>query len=357
MRRFDKRGSAPLALLLSAVLCLGCFCQLSGMDTLEYRISYLWESPVSMPSAAEVYRLHQEGLPVNALWWTHTGKQEIGSEPLQRQVQVSALALCGSSGLLFPEAAALEYEDTDRCLLGRETAARLFGDDQVEGLRVSFGEREYEVAGVLQDIKELFVYELDAGEKQPLQRLTADCDGSGSKAAVRNQVEGLYAPEALLDFDLLYFLGQLAALIIPVCFLWTVWSRVRRSELKKSVRLVLLWGMPLLFLFLSVNWLKVPVDFIPVKWSDFDFFRGLWQEKQAGLQRFFTTALTPPDLHWIRPLLRAALLETGAAVCFAYGTGRWKAGKEWGNGKDRIKKCIESLRKKHKSGEGRELNR
>ena len=250
-RSSDKSNSAPLALLLSAVLCLGVFCQLSDLDTLEYRISYLWESTASMPSAAEVYRLHREGLAVNALWWTPAGKQEIGSEPLRRQVQVLALALCGSSSLLFPEAAALEYGDTDRCLLGRETAARLFGDDRAEGLRVSFGGREYEVAGVLRDIEELFVYELDAGEKQPLQRLTTGCDGSGSKAVVRNQAEGLYVPEALLDFDLLYFLGQLAALMVPACFLRTVWGRVRRSGLKKPARLVLLWAMPLLFLLLS----------------------------------------------------------------------------------------------------------
>ncbi len=357
MKRAFKTSSALLAFLFSAVLCLGSFYQLSGMNVLENRVSYLWETQESMPTAAEIYQLHQGELPLNVLWWTTAGKQEIVCKQLQRQVSAPTLALCGSSAVLFPEVTALEYGDTDRCLLGRETAARLFGDNRVEGLRVSFAGRECEVTGVLQNIRELFVYELAAGEKRSLQRFTVSCNGSERKAVVRNQAEGLYAPEILLDFDLLYFLGQLISLIVPACFWWTALGVVRKSELKKLVRLVLLWGMPLLFLFFSVSWLKVPVDCIPVRWSDFDFWRDLWREKMNGLERFFTTALMPSDMLWIKPLMKAVIFETGSVVFFAYGSGGWKSGEECGNVKDRIKECVENLRKKYRGGKTHKLNR
>lgn len=359
MRRSVKSASLLLAVLLSAVLCLESFYELSKAGPLENRISYLWESPAVMPVPDKVYQMHQGGLPVRALWWTPVGKGEIESGQLRRKVQVPVLALCGSSALLFPAAAVLEYKDTGRCLLGRETAARLFGDDRAEGLRVSFAGREYEVAGVLQDVRELFVYELAAEEKLPLQRLTVECDDHAGKAMARNQAEGLCGPESLLDFDLLYFLGQLVSLIVPGCFLWVVLAAVRRSEMNRSVRLALFWGLLLLFLALSMRWLKVPVDFIPVRWSDFEFWRTLFHEKQNCLRRFFTTALAPPDMLWIVPLLRAALLEAGAAVCFAFACGGLSrpGGKGWENGKDRVKECIKDLWNKYRGGKRGELNR
>lgn len=56
MRRSVKSASLLLAVLLSAVLCLGSFYELSKAGPLENRISYLWESPAVMPVPDKVTR-------------------------------------------------------------------------------------------------------------------------------------------------------------------------------------------------------------------------------------------------------------------------------------------------------------
>ena len=121
-------------------------------------------------SAAEIQRLREhweeenEGEVLPAVFWREQKSVRVQNESWNRSASVTELAVCGSSGLLYPGQAFLSEEDREGCLIDRETSWRLFGDAAAIGSLVECQGELYQVRGVLQESAPVLVRMAREGE-------------------------------------------------------------------------------------------------------------------------------------------------------------------------------------------------
>ena len=211
-------------------------------------------------------------------------------------------------------------EFSGSCVLGSVTASKLFGDENVAGLKVSFNGKEYTVRCVSAIVKELFAYTKESGGDGTFNRLTLAFDDPASKGFIRSKAETLYGPDNLLDHNLICFLLEIVAAALIIVFAVLIcksipenrkWDIFLKCAVWASVVLVIIWII------------KVPVDFIPGRWSDFTFWKELIWSKKEALNTFISTELSPMDMIWVRKYFAITALEILSAFSLVlFGVGK-----------------------------------
>ncbi|MCI8565189.1 MAG: ABC transporter permease [Lachnospiraceae bacterium] len=182
-RSRTKGGGRFLCMWLMRAVCAGALIWLS-LEGMRYAAAFdrsrgLCVVRLSQEVSAEKIRAMREDWeaeneeePFPAVFWQEQKGVRIRNEAWNRDVSVTELLVCGSSGLLFPGQAFLAAEDTAGCLIDRETSWQLFGDASAVGSMVEFEGETYQVCGVLQESAPVFVH-------------TAQEDGAFSCLALR----------------------------------------------------------------------------------------------------------------------------------------------------------------------------
>ena len=113
----------------------------------------------------------------------------------------------------------------------------------------------------------------------------------------------------------------LVPVIVFVIFLWYFYLRYKKQQewvwkaLMAAAGLILL----LLSLFLIKQWVQIPYDYIPEKWSDFTFWTELWKEKADGMECLIKIQKSILDLEWMNSLFKSIILGVLAGVFFVAG--------------------------------------
>lgn len=320
MRRWLSAALAAMGVLLflgAAVLC-------SRLEPLSNRISGLYENRERAIAAEEAFQRQREGeLGMSVTWWQKKGRESLKSSGTGRSVQAEVLALCGRSDRLCSDTAALDYDQTSYCLLGRRTASELFGSSRAAGLQVEYEGRAYRVKAVCGDIEDAFIYEAGREAGLTFSRLTAACDDAKGQAIVKNKVTSLFMPDRFLDYCFLTFLAELFLMLIPAaagCRVIALYRDCWKKE--QGIRRLLIQAAGFLALailakFISLQ-IQVPADCFPPRWSDFVFWTELWKEKKAAVLLLFETELAAPDLVFLRSFGKTILLGICSMMLFAW---------------------------------------
>lgn len=144
--------------------------------------------------------------------WTEQSGEMVCQPDGSRPVRTRVLAINGSSDLLIPRGKILKEDDLEGCLLGCETAEKLFGSRNVSGLTLCYGERELTIRGVLEEPGDLLV--VVAGDADTFRRITLRSDepfAAGLVAERFLQNYGLFARQ--IRYDL--FGGEYLQSLIP----------------------------------------------------------------------------------------------------------------------------------------------
>lgn len=99
----------------------------------------------------------EKGGGVEFTVWKEEKRQRVEGVDGGRSVIADIVEINGSSELLYPGGTILHTGDTDGCLIGEETAEKLFGSRRVEGLALCCGGRELTVRGVVRSSKAVLV--------------------------------------------------------------------------------------------------------------------------------------------------------------------------------------------------------
>lgn len=281
-------------LVVSCILLLILVIQIRSLEPLDHQITYIWQNKDKIPDTDRAYELLDEAQDYDMLWWTTEGKNFISCEELSTEVQCPVIAMTGDAG---------------SCTLGYQTASRLFGDTNVIGLKVAFQGQEFTIRSVSEDIKDLFAYARPRKDKGSFDRLTLYFDDPGMKGFVRSRAETIYEPDEMLDQDLVCFMVEIGAAIILILAGLLANRAIKLKSAGKPTRIVLTcitWTVVASF----IIWLvKVPVDFIPGKWSDFDFWKELIWAKKNAIYTFISAELSAMDMNWVRKYFAIVVTE------------------------------------------------
>lgn len=281
-------------------------------------------SSLSGQEAADMaQREREEEMACDFVLWGEKSGQTAENPELGRSAEVKSVLLYGSSSLLFPSTAPLAAGDTEGCLVDSSTAWQLFGSTAPIGSKLEFGGRKLTVRGILDTDRPLLLAEA-AGKERELNYVTlrvpkgvpagkareefaarhglsGNWDASGTPAALAGTVS--LAPAFLLLLSVLFFLVKtgFSCSEFPVPF---------------GVCLLAAGAVWFLLLWLTEFSFSIPEEYLPGKWSDFDFWGELWTQKKSELLTFLITEKTEFALIRLLPALRACGFGLCALLLF-----------------------------------------
>lgn len=98
---------------------------------------------------------------LSCVFWTDSGKKNIENTDYHKSLMAKTIVVCGNSAILFPDENYVS--EGGYCLLGKEVAVKLFGSTSVNGRSIYVDGKEYSVAGVLKEQKDIAVIASDEG--------------------------------------------------------------------------------------------------------------------------------------------------------------------------------------------------
>lgn len=132
-------------------------------------------------------KLPEEGL--DAVVWTEHESETVTNPEYNRSTEVRTLGVAGDPSILFPGANRLAFSATGYCILGEDTAWRLFGSTRAVGRKVEIRGESYHVAGIEYQEKELCVYGLMPGRDEEVTDLAVRSESLAQMEMDKNRIE------------------------------------------------------------------------------------------------------------------------------------------------------------------------
>ena len=163
--------------LFSLFLAGGClFASLLfavGAARAGQRADAVWQNPViylEKPLSVE----NAQTMTGNAVFtaWGEMAGQTVTDPDLGKSVQTNVVWLYGSSEWILPASAVLPAEDNKGCLIGKDTAWKLFGSTNVNGMQICVGAQMRTIRGVVQQPGNGVYLQMTEKKKKVFHRLT-----------------------------------------------------------------------------------------------------------------------------------------------------------------------------------------
>lgn len=258
--------------------------------------------------------------PFRFTLWGSKKKQEIRFEEYGRKKDAEVFFICGSSNLLFPTEPSLDISDQESCLLSGDIAYELFGSRDVEGQKIYYGRKEYTIKGVLKQVKQTMVVQADNKTEAMLDAAALRIPQGRLVSLAVADFEQLYgAADLKLNLNAVLLWGRFFVSLLPLCMTFLLaYAAVKKIISFRQVpfQCFVLSAVVILFLFFCI-WLGecrqgLSFPFTPSKWSDFQYWKGVFQELVKGFWNFIVIEKREPER-----IIIENLLSTVKYMCFS----------------------------------------
>lgn len=325
-RWFLLLSAVAIVCFCGAVYQSQCFAALSGSVLLRYREPSLMIEAVE--GALENAPAH--GTVLDATLWSEYESQPVSNE-WDREARLRVLLAYGDTKRAYPvnckEGVHPARGDAEGCAVDRAAAYALFGSRDVLGSALTWQGERYVVRGVLEGMRGIVL--VQAGEKDTRAfanlALAVSPDVNGREAAESfSLMNGFGIPDAIQDAPFCVQFADALALL-PA---WVVAAALIINMISRTVGLrtnpVLCLGAAAitaaaaaLMLYASQFSPPFPERYIPTRWSDFSFWKGLaaqWKIHAGQLR-----SVDPLIADGMRgdAVIGCGILSAAAAACFA----------------------------------------
>lgn len=261
-------------------------------------------------------------LPFTA--WSEQKQVTVVNQELYREIQANLIRVCGDSRLVLDGGSWLDWENTEGCLMNKNLCIALFGSTNVVGQKVWILDKEYMVKGLLRGTSNTILVETEEKEEVLLERISVEMPRNGIQEQELQTWSEQFGVEGVsLNFQAYRVFGQTAVRVLPCilffCILIPVVGKVHREKMGPVARIVylaaIIWGLGT-FLWISGIQLRIPDDWIPSRWSDFEFFANVWKQKTEALGALINGEKSQPELIYATGMVNAvkySLLSLGFA--------------------------------------------
>lgn len=229
----------------------------------------------------------------NPVYFTIMGEKEnalIKNQEFQKSTTVTLVNVCSSTQLLFKGMTALDENDLEGCLIDRNTAIALYGSTEVIGQKLEYEGKLFTIRQVIDEKRQVLVVQA-RGSEAALDSViiqTSDKDKGNEEAREFLSRHGIDAK--VMEFQLLKEISGALLLMLPFCIAVGLLIKLVKSvkQEKKEGGSTRWWilaacFMGALIIFAILKFVSIPKDMIPTKWSDFDFWVQIWEQKKEAL--------------------------------------------------------------------------
>ena len=186
-------------LLLSGLLVFGCYLLISSLFSARqafnvmkpYEDCYMLtlDDPVTLDQES-VRKFSEQNEELTFTLFSEAADESLNNKEFNRSTAVTMLFIYGNSGLLFHGENPLTQEDTDGCLISEGTAWDLFGNTNVVGKEISYGEKKYYIRGVIKEASPLCV--LEADKNMILGQLIVKANSEIREDTIKDKLQNKY---------------------------------------------------------------------------------------------------------------------------------------------------------------------
>lgn len=236
---------------------------------------------------ADIYKMQKEekdkGNSLVFTGWHEKEKQTVLNSNFNRRVESNIIFICGQSSLVA-EGPILFEDDIKGCLIDEETAYKLFGSNDVIGNTIIYDSGEFIIRGIHRAMEDTIIMKAESDSKDKIQGLLIDISNDGIKN-IKLISERYGVKEYGVNSTVYYNLGKMCTSLLPlIILLIIVWSDLKKAiEIKDrpvlfifSIMMIIVWIIA--FFCITRYKISIPVDILPNKWSDFDYWSKFFQE-------------------------------------------------------------------------------
>lgn len=235
--------------------------------------------------------------------------------------ELNVLAIKGSSNLLV-KGSNLFADDLEGCLIDNDTSYKLFGSSNCIGREIVYNDRTLVVRGILKGSKSNMIIQIPDDLMKALDGLTIDgTDFTLNKIEDFKMRFGI--SELAINGNVYYMLAKFISMIFPIIALVLILIKVISSLFKSRnkpvlVGIYIIMALTFVFIFFKVTNIKIsiPLDMIPNKWSDFDFWSKMGKEYKEKIEYVLYMKKYGVDIYNIENLLKSALYSIFTIILF-----------------------------------------
>ena len=271
----------------------------------------------------ELIKAIKEAEPeLSVVGWAEESLQSANNPDLGKIASdLDVVIIKGSSNLLV-KGSNLFTDDLEGCLIDNDTSHKLFGSSNCVGREIVYNDRTLIVRGILKGSNANIMIQVPEGSSQVLDGLTID--GTG---LTLNKIEDFKMMfginEMAISGNIYYMIAKFIALIFPIIALVLILIKVIASLFKSRnkpilVSLYILMAITSIFIFFKVTNIKIsiPLDMIPNKWSDFDFWSKMGKEYKEKFEYVLYMKKYGVDIYNIENLLKSVLYSIFTIILF-----------------------------------------
>ena len=271
-----------LAMIICWVLSIGYTNRLASVKN---TFNIYFDEEEYLP--ADIYKMQKEekdkGNSLVFTGWHEKEKQTVLNSNFNRRVESNIIFICGQSSLVA-EGPILFEDDINWCLIDEETAYKLFGSNDVIGNTIIYDSREFIIRGIHRAMEDTIIMQAEIDSKDKIQGLLIDISNDGTKN-IKLISERYGVKEYGVNSTVYYNLGKMCTSMLPlIILLIIVWSALKKAiEIKDrpvlfifSIMMIIVWINA--FFCITRYKISIPVDILPNKWSDFDYWSKFFQE-------------------------------------------------------------------------------
>lgn len=310
-----------IILMFALVMCWGLTIGYSeNIKPSREVINFFFEE--SNVTTSKVKELKEIKKDVDIVGWREDSLQTVINPDLSRTAsELKVLLIKGDSSLILNSVFLFE-DDKQGCLIDEDTAYKLFGSKNAIGRELQFSDRTLVVRGIHKETKANLILQLLDDEEVKLDGISLD----GSKFTLTEMKDfkmqsGLQ--ELPIKGGIYYTVSKMMSMIIPIIILILLLSKVginllkeRRKPVLFIIYLAVAFAIIIIFFKITNIKIQIPLDMIPNKWSDFDFWGELWDEFTKKIEYVIYMKKYGVDIYNIENLFKTLFYSILSIVLF-----------------------------------------
>lgn len=240
--------------------------------------SYTVDTIYNMQSA-----VNEKEDSISFIGWSEKENVIVTNANFNRSEELNLLSVCGSTGLIV-KGQILFADDTLGCLLDENSAYKLFGSTDVIGNKLILNEKEYTIRGIHQGVEDTMVIVADKDSKEIVNGITIDTNDA-SRTEIDEFINQYGFPTMSVNNNIYYYIANFFTALLPMIILMIVIiTFIKEIFINRDKPILSIIYLSILAVFIFVFFkisnysISIPLDILPNKWSDFDYWGQLIKE-------------------------------------------------------------------------------
>ncbi|MBH1939607.1 ABC transporter permease [Mobilitalea sibirica] len=255
-----------------------------GPQLTEQQIKYILQSMSDRQDA---------NIPEITLWQREENIL-VSREGMKRSLDVSLVTVAGDMSKVHPGMLVLggypSSEDLVGCILDRDTARKLFGSENVVGMKLKLREKEYIIRGIMKKgNRNMIIIRAEengiSDQYSCMELQFSETHNADTLAKEFVSTYGLGEPAAYINgYAYRYLADRVVHIPVWLCVIWIVILMLRKVYRWKASLILSILGYLSIILFSMILFkltdfrITFPSSLIPNRWSDFDFWVSQWRK-------------------------------------------------------------------------------